>query len=182
MEKIKTGRRSFLKTTAEVVGLSAVAGLRPANVAASGPAMPESFTTGGPAVIALDDKGVIETIYGKVRGSQRNGIQIFRGIPYGAETGGENRFMPAKEPTPWAGIRSTLWYGRTCPASWRPGGDEAMFIWQNDVGFMDEDCLVANSPDTDHFFLQLFKRVPARFTKFYRARRQGLIHSPDSSV
>jgi|SRR5882672_10260884 hypothetical protein len=97
MEKIKTGRRSFLKTTAEVVGLSAVAGLRPANVAASGPAMPESFTTGGPAVIALDDKGVIETIYGKVRGSQRNGIQIFRGIPYGADTGGENRFMPAKE-------------------------------------------------------------------------------------
>lgn len=31
-----------------------------------------------------------------MRGRQRNGIHIFRGIPYGANTGGEHRFIPAK--------------------------------------------------------------------------------------
>jgi para-nitrobenzyl esterase len=144
MEKIEVDRRSFLKTAAAVVGVEVLAGLRSASAATPSAAMPEEVTTGGPAVIALDNEGVVETIYGKVRGSQRNRIHIFRGIPYGANTGGENRFVPAKAPMPWAGIRSTLWYGRTCPAFWRPGGDESMFVWQNDVDFMDEDCLVAN--------------------------------------
>jgi len=143
MEKIEVDRRSFLKTAAAVVGVEALAGLRSASAATPGAAMPEEVTTGGPAV-ALDNEGVVETIYGKVRGSRRNRIHIFRGIPYGANTGGENRFVPAKAPMPWAGIRSTLWYGRTCPAFWRPGGDEPMFVWQNDVGLMDEDCLVVN--------------------------------------
>ena len=144
MAKIEFDRRSFLRTAAAVAGVEALAALRPANAAAPAAAMPGKLTTGGPAVIALDTEGVVETIYGKVRGSQRRGIHVFRGIPYGANTGGENRFMPAKAPVSWAGIRSTLWYGRTCPAFWRAGGDESMFVWQNDVGFMDEDCLVAN--------------------------------------
>jgi para-nitrobenzyl esterase len=135
--KIKFGRRSYLKTAAAVASVEALPGLRTANAAPPGP-------TGVPSVIALDNEGVVETGYGKVRGSQRNGIHIFRGIPYGANTSGENRFVPAKAPAPWPGIRPTLWYGRTCPTFFRPVGDEPMFIWQMDVGFMDEDCLVAN--------------------------------------
>jgi hypothetical protein len=38
--------------------------------------MPEEVTPGGPAVIALDNEGVVETIYGKVRGSRRDRIHI----------------------------------------------------------------------------------------------------------
>ena len=145
MERFKVGRRSFLKTAAAaVVGVEALSELPPANAATPSPTMAEKGTTGGPTIVALDNENVVETIYGKVRGSQRNGIHNFRGIPYGTDTGGANRFMPAKAPIPWPGIRSALWYGRTCPAFWRPGGDEAMFVWQNDVGYMDEDCLVAN--------------------------------------
>jgi para-nitrobenzyl esterase len=144
MEKIEVGRRSFLKTAGAVVGVEALAGLPSANAAAASAGIPENVTTGGPAVVALDNEGVVDTIYGKVRGSRRNGIHIFRGISYGANTGGETRFMPARAPKSWAGIRSTLWYGRTCPAFWRPGSDEPMFIYQNDLGYMDEDCLVAN--------------------------------------
>ena len=119
MGKIEFGRRSYLKTAAAVAGVQALTGLRTANAA----------PPGAPSVIALDNEGVVETVYGKVRGSRRNGIHVFRGIPYGANTGGENRFMPAKAPAPWAGIRPTLWYGRTCPTFFRPVGDEPMFIW-----------------------------------------------------
>lgn len=142
MEKIGIDRRSFLKTAAAAVSIDVLAGMQPTNVANA--AMPEKVSPIRPAVLSLDNEGIVETAYGKVRGSQRNEIYVFRGIPYGANTGGENRFMPAKAPLPWAGIRSTLWYGHTCPAFWRPGGDEGMFVWQNDVGYMDEDCLVAN--------------------------------------
>jgi para-nitrobenzyl esterase len=145
MGKIEVDRRSFLKNAAAIVGAEAFYGLGSANALAPRSTIREKPTKGVPAVIALDNEGVVETIYGKVRGSQRSGVHIFRGIPYGANTGGENRFMPAKAPVPWAGIRSSLWYGRTCPAFWRPGSDESMFVWQQDVGYMDEDCLVANA-------------------------------------
>ena len=41
---------------------------------------------------------VAQTAYGKVRGFVLRDIFCFRGIPYGADTGGENRFMPPRPP------------------------------------------------------------------------------------
>jgi para-nitrobenzyl esterase len=55
-----------------------------------------------------------ETIYGKIRGVDNNGIKTFKGIPYGASTSGANRFMAPAEPAKcWRGggafwARSTL--------------------------------------------------------------------------
>jgi len=52
-----------------------------------------------------EDAPVAETTCGKVRGENRDGIAIFRGIPYGAPVSGEGRFLPAKPAQAWEGVR-----------------------------------------------------------------------------
>jgi para-nitrobenzyl esterase len=74
---------------------------------------------------------VAETAFGKVRGTEVNGIRIFKGIPYGASTEGKNRFMPPVNPTPWSGVRDALGYGPSAPQN-------AALKDQS------EDCLVLN--------------------------------------
>ena len=55
-----------------------------------------------------DDIAVAQTQYGKVKGFILRGIYNFRGVPYGASTAGENRFMPPREPEPWEGVRPAV--------------------------------------------------------------------------
>src|ERR1700674_4143270 len=71
---------------------------------------------GHSTVIASDAATVAETTAGKIRGFRRNGVYIFKGVPYGASTAGARRFMPPVKPEPWTGIRNALQYGRACPA------------------------------------------------------------------
>ena len=58
---------------------------------------------------------IAETASGKIRGIANRGIKVFKGVPYGADTGGVNRFMPAVDPVPWTGVRDALEYGHSCP-------------------------------------------------------------------
>jgi len=89
-------------------------------------------------VVTSDQATVVEISTGKVRGFKRNGVYIFKGLPYGASTSGVNRFMPPVKPEPWSGIRNALQYGRVCPSQ-----DSAHFNTDGkNLANSDEDAFV----------------------------------------
>ena len=119
---------------------------------------PESSAApcGRSKVVSSNAATVAETSAGKIRGYQRNGIYIFKGVPYGASTSGARRFMPAEKPEPWTGIRNALEYGRICPSQDSAhfnmdgknssGGDEYKFLIHRGEAILipGEDCLRVN--------------------------------------
>lgn len=56
----------------------------------------------------------LRTRSGRVRGVKENGLHIFKGIPYGADTAG-HRFQPPAKETPWKGLRDATQYGASAP-------------------------------------------------------------------
>jgi para-nitrobenzyl esterase len=110
-------------------------------------------------VIASDARTVVEISYGKLRGFCRNGIFIFKGIPYGDSTGGENRFMPPRPPKPWTGIRDALRYGRACI---QPGSDSAHYDYDthnrpgSEFGFLTHSGEGQLSPGEDCLYLNIW--------------------------
>ncbi len=101
---------------------------------------------------------MVETRYGAVRGFVENGVQIFKGIPYGRSTAGAGRFMPPEPPIPWAGVRETAALGPSAPAVFGVAAEAmknpdimAMFEGAAESVPSSEDCLVLNvwTPGTD---------------------------------
>ena len=88
----------------------------------------------------------VETTSGKVQGISNTGIKEFKGIPYGAPTGGKNRFLPPKKPDSWTGVRECFGHGHICPQLYANlSSDYGMMIqWDQQVGGMGEDCLSLN--------------------------------------
>src|SRR5580698_6353440 len=87
-----------------------------------------------------------ETTSGKVQGIANTGIKEFKGIPYGAPTGGKNRYMPPQKPASWTGVRVCFGHGQISPQTLANlNGDYGMMIqWDLHVGGMGEDCLSLN--------------------------------------
>jgi para-nitrobenzyl esterase len=90
---------------------------------------------------------VVEIASGKVRGAENGGIQAFKGIPYGASTGGASRFLPPQPVASWTGIRDALAYRGQAPQS--PARVKRRSEMDNILGPADgtpevEDCLTLN--------------------------------------
>jgi para-nitrobenzyl esterase len=131
----------------EALLLSASAGL---TLAARSSALgSDSIKTGvhqqEPGNCSTPRSAVASTECGKVRGFLDGGVFTFKGVPYGQTTAGENRWLPAKPPTPWKDEYPALVYGANCPQNlhtWT--SPEQTFIQDWDDGWQSEDLLKLN--------------------------------------
>jgi len=66
---------------------------------------------------------------GRVRGQLEQGIHVFRGLPYGADTA-PRRFQPAVQESTWRGVRDALAYGNAAPqgGSEGPGSEDCLYL------------------------------------------------------
>ncbi len=131
----------------EALLMSATAGLGLAMSKQAGAS--DSIKTGvhqqDPGNCSTPRTAVANTQYGKVRGFVSGDVFTFKGIPYGQNTGGENRWLPAKAPVPWKDEYPALIYGGNCPQNlhdWT--GIEQTFLQDWDDGWQSEDMLKLN--------------------------------------
>jgi para-nitrobenzyl esterase len=92
---------------------------------------------------------------GLVRGFVRNGASVFLGMPYGASTAGEQRFLAPVDPPSWSGERDATRFGQRAPQAATPEAAGLLPIYAYFTGgryqelrtlgdSMGEDCLVLN--------------------------------------
>ena len=81
----------------------------------------------------------VETGLGTVRGAARDGIRLWKGIPYAAPPTGALRFRPPQPPTPWTGERDAT---RSGPVAVQ--ARQSMMSGVSDKTPMSEDCLTLN--------------------------------------
>ena len=98
-------------------------------------------------VLAQGGDAIAQTSNGRVQGRSENGLKVFRGIPYGGDTAGRNRFMPPTAVAAWAGTRDCTDWGHIAPkpVSNAPPSDYGRMVgWSNYRGGLSEDCLNLN--------------------------------------
>jgi para-nitrobenzyl esterase len=101
-----------------------------------------------PRALRAEANPIVSIASGRIRGVVTDGVNVFKGIPYGASTAGTNRFMPPQPPQPWTGVRDAFEYGPSTPQSdpnvKRPPSATAPFIGELSDRPESEDCLVLN--------------------------------------
>jgi para-nitrobenzyl esterase len=141
------GRRDWLKRAAVLAAAPAGAALVSSGCSHETTSVPaEPAAAAAHPAVATPDTAIVATTAGKIRGFTRNGVFIFKGIPYGDTTAGDNRFMPPQPVKPWTGVRDALAWGPVSPHSARAGwvNQEEQFLYYWDDGFPGEDMLRVN--------------------------------------
>lgn len=144
MSNATRGERSTLNRR-QLLQLSTAAGLSAALPSAAAAAQrSRTATAPAPGNCSTPRTAVATTQYGKVRGYVEDDVLTFKGVPYGASTGGENRWLPAKPPAPWDGEYPALIYGANCPQRLHTWTPEQSFLFQWTDGWQSEDMLRVN--------------------------------------
>lgn len=105
---------------------------------------PTRARAAAPGMCSTPRTAVARTQYGKVRGYVEDDVLTFKGVPYGAPTGGAHRWLPARPPAPWDGELPTLIYGANCPQRLHDWVAEQTFLYQWTDGWQSEDMLKVN--------------------------------------
>lgn len=104
---------------------------------------------------------IVNTTHGQIRGEERGGVGIFRGIPYGGPCDGKKRFLPPAPACDWDGVRDctkngayAVQFGTSISGSdyfgdYFSGGHPELFGVTDEQ--QSENCLVLNAvtPGTD---------------------------------
>ena len=139
---MKTNRRNFFQT----LGAGA-AGLGLTSMPFISGASNSSKAEDDDQILQIGDSiAIADTKYGKVKGFILRGITCYRGIPYGADTSGKNRFMPPQPPKSWTETLPTVWWGNTAPQIMdnRYANAYASFVDHWNYDDVSEDCLKLN--------------------------------------
>ena len=80
---------------------------------------------------------VVRVRGGRVRGERHDGVHVFRGLRYGADTAAY-RFQPPRPEQPWRGIAEATAYGSAAPQGGAegPGSEDCLFlnVWTPGLG------------------------------------------------
>ncbi|HSS96802.1 MAG TPA: carboxylesterase family protein [Terriglobales bacterium] len=177
-----TKRTTLTRREALILSATAGASLAAAKTAFASDSV-KTAAHQGPGNCSTPRSAIAKTQYGKVRGYLDGGVLTFKGVPYGQTTAGENRWLPAKPPTPWTDEYPALAYGGNCPQTLHPWTSvEQTFLQDWDDGWQSEDMLKLNistpQPDrkTPGDVLHARWRIQLRFvlrTAVARGRADG---------
>jgi para-nitrobenzyl esterase len=92
---------------------------------------------------------IVETTAGQICGYMEREVFAFKGVPYGAPTGGNRRFLPPKPIEPWTGVRYAGDYGPICPQTGHLVDEARLYTFARTEGHIrylpqSENCLVLN--------------------------------------
>ena len=140
---MKSNRRSFIQK----IGVATVALGQAPTAFASAKDIEDPQDKGNDQLLQIGDNiANANTSYGKVRGFVLRGINTFLGIPYGADTSGENRFMPPQKPKAWTDVYPAVWWGNSAPQGTNKRYENKYASFVDHLNFDDEseDCLRLN--------------------------------------